>query len=129
MSFLKLFLFSMLLGAGGGTVGFAAVTSLGRVGGIVGGFLVGGAMVAAAVLLAAHWEWITPDDRLWAILGGWGGFGLAAMVTLATIGSARGHLISPVLIGLGTVLGALAGRSPHTRYSGRRRGAEAAPTV
>lgn len=113
MSLLKLFLLMVLLGGAGGLIGSIAGSAFGR-GGVFGaGIVAGSALVIAAGYLSARWHWIKAPQRLWTILGGVLGFGLASMVTLSTLSSPAGPSLSTLLIGTGAVLGALVGRSAH----------------
>jgi hypothetical protein len=115
VNLIKLSLLMILLGGAGGAIGSMAGNALGR-GGVLGGGLVGGtALVIAAGYLAARWQWVTPAQRLWAILGGVVGFALAAMVTLSTLSSPIAPMLSTVLIGTGAVLGAIVGNSAHAK--------------
>ncbi|MEX2155052.1 MAG: hypothetical protein WD825_17035 [Gemmatimonadaceae bacterium] len=113
MNLTKLFLLMILLGGAGGALGSMAGNALGR-GGVVGGGLVAGAaLVVVGGFLGARWGWIKRSQRLWATLGGVFGFGLATMVTLSTLSSPVGPILSTLLIGTGAVLGAVVGNSPH----------------
>jgi hypothetical protein len=110
---LKLALLMIFLGGAGGAVGAVAGKDLGPGGLIGGGFFVGALLVVAAGFLATRWEWIHPQQRLWAILGGVFGFGLAFMVLLSTLASPLSPILCPLMIGVGAVLGAVVGKSPH----------------
>ena len=112
---LKLALLMIFLGGAGGAIGSMGGTSLGPGGLIAGGLVVGALLVVAAGFLATRWDWIEPPQRLWAILGGVFGFGLALMVLLSTLASPLGPLLSPLLIGVGGALGALIGKNPHAK--------------
>jgi hypothetical protein len=113
VNLVKLFLLMVLLGGAGGVLGSMAGHSVGR-GGVIGGGLVGGAvLVVAAGLLSARWHWIQPPQRLWTIVGGVMGFALAGLVTLSTLSSPVGPVASTLLVGTGAVLGALVGQSAH----------------
>lgn len=113
VNLLKLFLLMVLLGGAGGALGSMAGSALGR-GGVIGGGLLGGAaLVVAAGFLSARWHWVTPPQRLWTIVGGVLGFAVASLVTLSTLSSPIGPILSTVLIGIGAVLGAFVGASPH----------------
>lgn len=115
VNLIKLSLLMILLGGAGGAIGSMAGNLLGR-GGVLGGGLVGGsALVVAAGFLGARWGWISHAQRLWAILGGFFGFALASMVTLSTLSSPIGPVLSTLLIGIGAVLGAIVGNSPHAK--------------
>ena len=109
----KLALLMILLGGVGGAVGALVGTSLGPGGTIGGGLFVGMLFVVGAGYLAARWHWIAAGQRLWAILGGVFGLGMATMMFLSTLYSPVGHYVSPVLIGIGGALGALVGNSAH----------------
>ena len=111
----KLALLMILLGGVGGAVGGVVGTSLGPGGTIGGGLLVAAAFVVAAGFLAERWGWISRGQRLWAILGGVFGLGIALMMFLSTLYSPVGHYVSPVLIGIGGALGSLVGRSTHAK--------------
>src|SRR5688572_3047642 len=103
----------ILLGGAGGALGSMAGNALGQ-GGVIGGGLVGGAaLVIVAGFLSARWGWIKRPERIWTILGGVFGFALAAIVTLSTLSSPVGPMLSTLLIGTGAVLGAVVGKSPH----------------
>lgn len=115
MNLLKLSLLMIFLGGAGGAIGSMVGNSLGRGGVIGGGFVVGSLLVVAAGFLGARWAWITHAQRLWAILGGVFGFALAAIVTLSTLSSPVGPVLSTLLIGTGAVLGAIVGNSPHAK--------------
>jgi hypothetical protein len=109
----KVFLLMVLLGGAGGALGSMVGHFLGR-GGLIAGGIVGGiALVAAGGFVSAARQWIAIGQRLWVIIGGVLGFGLAVMVALSTLSSPVGPILSTLLIGTGAVLGALVGRSPH----------------
>jgi hypothetical protein len=113
VSFVKLFLLMVLLGGVGGALGSMGGNTLGR-GGVIAGGLVGGAvLVVVGAFLSTRWHWIRRNQRVWTILGGVLGFALAAMVTLSTLSSPLGPILSTLLIGTGAVLGALVGHSAH----------------
>jgi hypothetical protein len=115
VSLLKLGLFMILLGGAGGVLGAVAGNALGR-GGVLGGGLVGGlCLISVGGVLAARWHWISPAQRLWAILGGAFGVLLAFMVVLSTLSSPIAPVIGTLLIGAGAVLGAVVGNSPHAQ--------------
>lgn len=113
MNYLKLFLLMVFLGGAGGALGSMAGNALGRGGVIAGGLLGGAALVVVAGFLSARWHWVKPARRLWTIVGGVLGFALASIVTLSTLSSPIGPILSTLLIGTGAVLGALVGASPH----------------
>jgi hypothetical protein len=103
----------ILLGGAGGAIGAVAGNALGPGGVFGGGLLLGAALVVAGGFLASRWGWITRPQRLWAIVGGVFGFALAWIVTLSTLSSPMGPILSTLLIGSGAVLGAVVGNSPH----------------
>src|SRR5687767_2292923 len=113
MNLLKLALLMMLLGGAGGGIGASLGGPLGRGGALGTGLLVGGLLVVAGGFLAERWRWLTRPQRLWAILGGVGGFVLAMLVTLSTLATQFGPALSTLLIGIGGALGALVGNSAH----------------
>jgi uncharacterized membrane protein YeaQ/YmgE (transglycosylase-associated protein family) len=110
---LKLFFLEVLLGGAGAVAGSMLGNAFGR-GGLFAGAVIGGAvMVTIAGYLACRADCIHRGERLWVIAGGLAGFGAACLVTLATLSTPAGPLASSVLIGIGAVLGAMLGRSPH----------------
>ena len=112
-NFLKLFALDVLLGGAAAVGGSILGNAFGR-GGLFAGAVIGGAvMVAVAGHLACRLGWIQRSERFWVIGGGLAGFGAACLVTLATLSSPVGPLASSLLIGVGAVLGATLGRSPH----------------
>lgn len=113
MKTLLVFLLLSLLGGVGGGLGAMAGAELGRGLVFVLGILGGLALVVAGVYLAARWEWITPQQRRWTMVGGGLGLGIATLVTLTTIYSSLGPLLSTFLIGAGAVLGSRIGVSAH----------------
>lgn len=115
MNLLKLSLLMIFLGGAGGAIGSMAGNALGKGGVIGGGLVLGAALVVAAGFLGTRWGWISHAQRLWAILGGVFGFALAVIVTLSTLSSPLGPLLSTLLIGTGAVLGAIVGNSPHAK--------------
>lgn len=121
MNHARVFVLSVLLATAGAAAGGVAGANLAPGGLIIGGFLAGVAAVIASGYLAARWRWIHPGQRLWCILGGVFGFALAWMVTLATIMTPGALVASAILVGVGAVLGAVVGTSPHatalTRHS------------
>jgi hypothetical protein len=114
MNQVKVFLLMMLMAGAGGALGSMAGHALGRGGLIAGGVLGGSALVVAAGFLATRWHWLHPGQRVWAIAGGVFGFLLAVMVTLSTLSSPVGPVLSTLLVGTGAVLGAKVGGSAHT---------------
>jgi len=115
MNLIKLSLLMIFLGGAGGAIGSMVGNALGRGGVIGGGFVLGAALVVAGGFLGARWGWISHAQRLWAILGGVFGFVLAVVVTLSTLSSPVGPILSTLLIGTGAVLGAIVGNSPHAK--------------
>ena len=113
MNLIKVFLLTVLLAGGGAALGGFAGTNVGAGGLLVGGFLAGTIFVVAGGYLSAKFRWITPDQRLWCILGGAFGFALAWMVALATIMTPGALIAASILVGIGAVLGAVVGVSPH----------------
>lgn len=110
---LKLFLLEVLLGGAGAVGGSIVGNAFGR-GGLFTGAVIGGvAMVIVAGHLACRLDCIERRERFWVIGGGIAGFLVACLVALATISSPAGPLSASLIIGVGAVLGALLGRSPH----------------
>ena len=114
MNLARVFLLSVVLATAGAAGGGFVGANVAPGGLIIGGFVLGVAAVIASGYLAARWGWIQPGQRLWCVLGGVFGFALAWMVTLATIMTPGALIASVVLVGLGAVLGAVVGVSPHT---------------
>lgn len=113
MQFVWLFALMTVLGGLGGALGSMVGNSLGR-GGVIGGGLVGGVLaVIGAGFISKGCGWCKAHQRRWAIIGGVLGFFLAAMVTLSTLSSPVGPMLSTLLIGTGGVLGARIGKSAH----------------
>jgi hypothetical protein len=112
---IKLALLMIFLGGAGGAIGSMAGNALGRGGVLGGGVVLGSLLVVAAGFLGARWHWITLTQRLWAIVGGVFGFVLAVIVTLSTLSSPVGPVLSTLLIGTGGVLGAVVGNSAHAK--------------
>ena len=109
----KLFLLEVLLGGAGAVVGSILGNAFGR-GGLFTGAVIGGvAMVVVAGNLACRFNCVHRNERFWVIGGGIAGFIVACLVTLATLSSPVGPVLSALLIGAGAVLGSLLGRSPH----------------
>ena len=79
------------------------------VGGVVGGLV----MVVVTGVLAERYGWIERPRRLWSILGGIAGFLLAVLVSLSTLSTPIGPVLSTLLVGFGAVLGATVGQSAH----------------
>ena len=115
MNLIKVFLLTVLLAGGGAALGGVAGTNVGPGGLLVGGFLAGTMFVIVGGFLSARFRWIAPEQRLWCILGGAFGFALAWMVALATIMTPFALLAATVLVGVGAVLGAVVGVSPHAK--------------
>jgi hypothetical protein len=110
-----LFFLMCLLGGAGGALGSMIGNALGRGGVIAGGFVGGIALVIAGGYFAASRRWITRGQRFWTIAGGVMGFLLAALVTLTTLSSPVGPVLSTLMIGTGAVLGARIGVSAHEK--------------
>ena len=115
MNLIKLALLMMLLGGAGGGIGASFGGPLGMGGALGVGLLLGGVLIVGGVFLAERWHWITHSQRLWAIFGAVGGFVLATIVTLSTLASPIGPILSTLLIGVGAALGAVVGNSAHRR--------------
>lgn len=110
---LKLFMLEVLLGGVGAVGGSILGNAFGR-GGLFAGAAIGGiAMVTVAGYLACRLDCIDRRERFWVIGGGIAGFIVACLVALATISSPAGPVSASLIIGVGAVLGALLGRSPH----------------
>lgn len=110
-----LFLFMSFLGGAGGALGSMAGASVGRGGVFVGGFAGGVCLVVVGGYLSERWHWIDRGQRFWTILGGVLGFGLASLVTLTTLSSPLGPMLSTLMIGTGALLGARIGVSAHEK--------------
>lgn len=109
-----LLFFSMCVAAGlGGAVGSMLGHALGRGFLIVGGFAGGLLCVVGAGFLARRLGWIDAAQRFWTIAGGAAGFVLACLVTLATLSSPVGPVLSTLLVGSGASIGSILGRSAH----------------
>lgn len=115
MNLLKVFLLTVLLAVGGAALGGAAGTNIGAGGLLLGGLLAGTLFVVFGGFLSAKFRWIAPEQRLWCILGGAFGFALAWMVALATVMTPGALIASSILVGVGAVLGAVVGVSPHMK--------------
>lgn len=113
MTLMKVFLLTIALAVTGAALGGYAGANVAPGGLLVGGFLVGVGAVVASGFLATRWGWIRRSQRLWCVLGGVSGFALSWVVTLATIMTPGALIASAVLVGIGAVLGAVVGVSPH----------------
>jgi hypothetical protein len=113
VNLVKVFLLTVLLATAGAALGGFAGTSIGAGGLLLGGFLAGTIFVVVGGFLSVTFRWIRPEQRLWCILGGAFGFALAWMVALATIMTPGALIAATVLVGVGAVLGAVVGVSPH----------------
>jgi hypothetical protein len=113
MPMVLLFLLTCLLAGVGGATGSMLGHALGPGGLIAGGVLGGVAFVVAATLMAARWGWIRGEQRLWTAIGAVVGFVVAVFVTLSTLSSPIGPLLSTTLAGFGAVLGSRIGGSAH----------------
>ena len=110
---LKLFFLETLLGGAGAVAGSMLGNAFGRGGLLIGAVILGVAATIAAGHVACRFNWIHTRERLWVIVGGIAGFGVACLVALATLSSPAGPIASSLLIGVGAVLGTVLGRSPH----------------
>lgn len=110
---LKVFLLETLLGGAGAVAGSVLGNAFGRGGLLIGATIGGVAAVIAAGYLGCRLNWIHRRERLWVVIGGIAGFGVACLVALATLSSQAGPIASSLLIGVGAVLGTVLGRSPH----------------
>jgi hypothetical protein len=113
MNLVKVFLLTMAAAVAGAAGGGYAGANVAPGGLLVGGFLLGTAAVIGSGYLAERVGWIRRHQRLWCILGGASGFAMAWVVTLATIMTPGAIIASTVLVGVGAVLGAVVGVSPH----------------
>ena len=109
------FVTTYLLGGLGAVLGSMVGHAVGRGGLLIGAFVGGLACVVLAGFACERFGWISRPARLWTTLGGLFGFLLAYMSALATMGSPLGPILSTPLVGVGAVLGALVGRSPHEK--------------
>lgn len=110
-----LFLLMCLAGGAGGGLGSTVGNGLGPGGVFLGGFAGGIALVTATGYLAARRCWISRQQRFWTIAGALLGFGLAALVTLSTLSSPAGPILSTLIVGLGALLGSRIGVSAHRK--------------
>ena len=110
---LKVFFLETLLGGAGAVAGSMLGNAFGRGGLLIGATIGGIAAVVAAGYLTCRFSWIHRRERLWVVIGGIAGFGVACLVALATLSSPAGPIASSLLIGVGAVLGTVLGRSPH----------------
>jgi hypothetical protein len=83
-----------------------------------GGVLLGGVVCAALGIVAAAYLGVRigllqPSQRLWSMVGGLLGLLFACLVSLSTLMSVTGPILSSLLIALGACLGALMGHSAH----------------
>ena len=115
MNLVLLFLLMSVAGGIGGAGGSMLGNALGSGGSIAGGVVFGVLLVVAAGYLATQLAWVRREHRFWTIVGGLMGFASAALVTLATLSSPVGPLVSTLLVGMGATLGTLIGRSAHLR--------------
>src|ERR1043166_4403343 len=96
-----LFLLMCFLAGAGGALGSMIGHGLGAGGTIAGGVIGGALGVVAAAFLAARWRWILAAQRLWTTVGGLVGFLMAVFVTLSTLSSPLGPVLSTSLAGIG----------------------------
>ena len=115
VNLIKVFLLTVLLAAAGATLGGVAGTNIGAGGLLLGGFVAGTLFVVVGGFLSARFRWIRIEQRLWCILGAAFGFALAWMVALATIMTPGALIAASILVGVGAVLGAVVGVSPHLK--------------
>ncbi len=108
-----MFFLETLIGGAGAVAGSILGNAFGRGGLLVGAMIGGVAAVTAAGFIACRLNWIHRRERLWVVVGGIAGFGVACLVALATLSSPAGPIASSLLIGVGAVLGTVLGRSPH----------------
>ena len=109
----KLFFLEVLLGGAGAVIGSILGNAVGRGGIIIGAVLGGSVMVVIAGQLACRFNCVHRRELFWVIGGGTAGFAVACLVTLATLSSPLGPVLSTLFIGTGAVLGSVLGRSPH----------------
>ena len=100
-----LFLLACALGGLGGAVGSMVGHSFGK-GGLWAGGILGGLLASMLIARIALWRrWIV-RSRYWpTVLGTATGFLLACAVTVNTLSSPVGPILSTLLIGVGAVLG------------------------
>lgn len=109
-----LFFVTMCVAGGvGGAMGSLAGRALGTGGVLIGGFVGGTLLIVGAGRLGERLGWIARAQRRWAVIGGFVGFVLAAIVALSTLSTPVGPLTGTLLIGCGALLGAVVGRSAH----------------
>jgi hypothetical protein len=104
-----LFVLATGLGGLGAVVGSILGNALGARGLYVGALLGGALGVVVAASLGARFGLFSSARVRHAILGGLGGFAVAAVIAVNTLSSPVGPLLSAALIGLGMLFGA-AGR-------------------
>ncbi|HEU4996291.1 MAG TPA: hypothetical protein VFT29_15850 [Gemmatimonadaceae bacterium] len=106
-----------LMGSIGGTVGATVAHALGhgvgRGGVLFGGFACAALGVVAGAYFGVRIGLLQPSQRLWAIVGGLLGLVFACLVSLSTLMSLTGPILSTLLIALGAGLGAVMGHSAH----------------
>ena len=102
-----LFLVACSLGGLGGALGSMVGHSFGK-GGLWAGGILGGLLASMLVARIALWRrWIV-RSRFWpTVLGTAIGFLLACAVTVSTLSSPIGPILSTLLIGVGAVLGGI----------------------
>jgi hypothetical protein len=115
MNLIKVFLLTVLLATCGAALGGIVGTRIGPGGLLLGGFLAGGTFVVLGAYVSDKLHWIRRDQRLWCMLGAAFGFTLAWMVALATIMTPGALIAATTLVGVGAVLGAVVGVSPHAK--------------
>lgn len=115
---MKLLMLFILTSVGGGIGTFGGIFAGAAVGpgvGILLQFVLGTALLAAAVLAAERLDYLRRHQRAWTLGGGVLGVGMAALVTLSTLSSPVAAYLAPGMIGLGATLGSLIGKSAHER--------------
>lgn len=115
---IRLFVISCILGGIGGFLGSVIGSFFGATALFAGGFL-GGVLVAPLSAKLALWRrWIAPSQYRPTVLGAALGFIAAAVIAVNTLSSPIGPALSPVLVGLGALVGS---RWPLHRSSARQR--------
>jgi hypothetical protein len=105
-----LFFVASTLGGVGGALGSMVGHAFGT-GGLWAGGILGGLMASALVARIAVWRhWIAPSQFWPTALGAAIGFLAACAVAVNTLSSPIGPVLSALLIGAGSVLGASLGR-------------------